>query len=236
MSYFLGEFIGTAALLLLGSGVVANCLLAKTKGNQGGLIVITVAWGIAVFTGVYISTQLGGKGHLNPAVSLSQACLGNISWQDLPFYILAQVSGAFTGAVINWLAYRQHFDATTDGSAQLAVFCTSPAIQSPVHNILTEAIGTFMLVFGALYIAPSAVKLGALDAFPVALLVMGIGMSLGGPTGYAINPARDFGPRLAHFLLPIAHKKSSEWTYSWIPVLGPILGGWAAAQVFLLLQ
>lgn len=232
MEIFWGEFIGTMILILLGNGVVANIVLQKTNGHNAGWIVITVAWGIAVFTGVYVSNQLGGSGHLNPVVSLTQAMLGNIPWDSLAAYMLAQFAGAFSGAVLTWVTYRMHFHATEDANAKLGVFCTAPAIRNTAANLVTEMIGTFVLIFGALMIAPSSVKLGALDAFPVALLVMGIGLSLGGPTGYAINPARDLGPRIAHFILPIPHKRDSDWGYAWIPVIGPILGGLVAVGLF----
>jgi glycerol uptake facilitator protein len=224
MTAFWGEFIGTLLLILLGDGVVANVVLSKTKGNNGGLIAITFGWAMAVFVGVYASVELGGSGHLNPAVTLAMATLGSFPESDVALYIAAQLSGAFSGAVVVWLAYRQHFASTSDSDTQLAVFSTAPAIRSKIHNLLTEIIGTFVLVFGALLMAKSEVKLGALDALPVALLVLGIGLSLGGPTGYAINPARDLGPRIAHFLLPIPQKRDSDWSYAWVPVLGPIVG------------
>lgn len=232
MTAFWGEFIGTMLLILLGNGVVANVLLAKTKGNNGGLIAITIGWGIAVFTGVYASNELGGSGHLNPVVTLTQAFLGNITWTDTLFYTTAQFAGAITGSILVWLAYRQHYESTTDPDLIRATFCNTPAISHPLNNLITEAIGTFLLTFGALLIAPSEVKLGALDALPVALLVIGIGLSLGGPTGYAINPARDLGPRIAHYFLPITHKKDSGWSYAWIPVAGPLLGGVIALIIY----
>ena len=236
MEAIMGEFIGTLLLLILGEGVVANVLLNKTTGQNSGWIVITLGWGIAVFVGVYSSTALGGNGHLNPAVSISQAILGNITTEQAVFFILAQFAGAFLASVIVWLSYMQHFDATESADTKLSVFCTSPAIKSPIHNIFTETVGTFLLVFGALLIAPSAVKLGALDALPVALLVLGIGLSLGGPTGYAINPARDLGPRIVHAVLPIKNKRDSNWGYAWIPVAGPMIGGLLAANLYLLLK
>jgi glycerol uptake facilitator protein len=233
MSPFLSEFIGTAMLLLLGNGVVANVLLTKTKGNNSGLIVIAFAWAVAVFVGVYIATASGG--HLNPAVTIADAVKSG-DWSKLPIYIPAQMLGAMCGSFLMWLAYRQHFDATTDADLQLAVFCTGPAIRSTANNLITEIIGTFVLVFGAFSISgakmnDTAFSLGALDALPVALLVLGIGLSLGGPTGYAINPARDLGPRIMHFILPIKNKRNSDWGYSWIPVLGPVVGAVVAALV-----
>jgi glycerol uptake facilitator protein len=235
MHPFLGEFIGTAILIILGDGVVANVVLNKTKGNNSGLIVIAFGWAIAVFTGIFVASHFS-KAHLNPAFTLAAAYVGNgFNWADVPVYIGGQLTGAMTGAAIVWLAYKLHFVATPDKDSKLAVFCTSPAIRSTPNNIITEMIGTFVLVFAALYIAAPATTLGALDALPVALVVLGIGLSLGGPTGYAINPARDFGPRLMHFILPIPGKRDSDWSYSWIPVLGPFMGGLLAAIVFKLL-
>ncbi|MCC6290424.1 MAG: aquaporin family protein [Chitinophagaceae bacterium] len=235
MSNFTGEFIGTALLIVLGDGIVANALLDKTKGNNGGLISITFGWAIAVFTGVYTSVTLGGSGHLNPAVTLAMASINQISSDLILPYILAQLAGAFTGAVIVWLAYKNHFDSTTNSDYKLAVFCTGPAIKNPFFNTLTEIVGTFVLVFGALLMSKPEHSLGTLDALPVGLLVLGIGLSLGGPTGYAINPARDLAPRIAHFILPIPNKRDSDWSYSWVPVIGPIIGALIAAFLFKLL-
>jgi glycerol uptake facilitator protein len=232
MSPFLGEFIGTALLIIMGGGVVANVVLSKTKGQNSGWIVITFGWGMAVFLGVYASNSLGGSGHLNPAVTIGLAAFGDFDPSLLGTYLAAQFGGAFTGAVIVWVAYKQHFDETTDKDLKLAVFSTAPAIRNPLYNLITEIIGTFILLFGALTMSKSAATLGALDALPVALLVLGIGLSLGGPTGYAINPARDLGPRIAHFVLPIAEKRNSDWSYSWIPVAGPIIGGLIAAFLY----
>ena len=229
---FLGEFIGTALLIILGNGVVANVVLNKTKGNNCGWIVITFGWAMAVFLGVFASVKLGGSGHLNPAVSLAFAAFADFDPNLLITYVIAQFAGAFTGAIVVWIAYKQHFDATPDGDAKLAVFCTGPAIRNPFYNILTELIGTFILVFGALSFSQPATSLGTLNALPVALVVLGIGLALGGPTGYAINPARDLGPRLAHALLPIPAKRNSDWGYSWIPVMGPIIGALLAAYVY----
>ena len=235
MSPFIGEFIGTALLIILGDGVVANVVLNKTKGNNSGWIVITFGWAMAVFIGVYASTHFGGSGHLNPAVTLALALFGDFDSSLIGTYIAAQFAGAIAGALIVWLAYKQHFDETENKDLKLAVFCTGPAIRHPLFNLLTEIIGTFVLVFGALSMSKSAQTLGALDALPVGLLVLAIGLSLGGPTGYAINPARDLGPRIAHFILPIKNKRDSDWSYSWIPVIGPVIGGMAAAWVFKLL-
>ena len=236
MSPFLGEFTGTMLLIIMGDGVVANVVLNKTKGNNSGWIVITFGWAMAVFLGVYASTSLGGSGHLNPAVTIAMAAF-NPGFDPLllPIYIAAQFAGAITGAIIVWLAYKQHFDETDDKDGKLAVFCTAPAIRNPLFNLLTEMIGTFVLVLGALAMSKPASTLGTLDALPVALLILGIGLSLGGPTGYAINPARDLGPRIAHFILPIKNKRDSDWGYSWIPVVGPIIGGLLAAYLFKLI-
>ena len=234
MSPFLGEFIGTMLLIIMGDGVVANVVLNKTKGNNSGWIVITIGWAMAVFLGVYASNKLGGDGHLNPAVTIAMTAFNNFDYSLLLTYIAAQFSGAIVGAIVVWLAYKQHFDETADGNAKLAVFSTGPAIRNTPHNLITEIIGTFVLVFGAMAMSqpPTFVTL---DALPVALLILGIGLSLGGPTGYAINPARDLGPRIAHFILPIKNKRDSDWGYSWIPVVGPILGALLAAYLFKLI-
>lgn len=231
MSPFIAEITGTAILIILGGGVVANVLLDKTKGNNGGLIAITFGWAIGVFTGVYATAAASG-GHLNPAVTIALAVEGSFSWALVPVYLLAQFIGAMLGAVIVWLSYRQHFDETRDANSKLAVFCTAPAIRNPFYNTITEIVGTFVLVLGALLLSKPDMKLGALDALPIALLVLGIGLSLGGPTGYAINPARDLGPRIIHALLPIKNKRDSDWGYAWVPVVGPITGGILAALVF----
>jgi glycerol uptake facilitator protein len=232
MSSFLGEFIGTALLIILGAGVVANVVLSKTKGQNSGWIVITFGWAMAVFVGVFASTTLGGSGHLNPAVTIALAMFGDFDLSLLTTYLAAQFGGAFTGAIVAWLAYKQHFDETSDKELKLAVFCTAPAIGNPFYNLITEIIGTFVLLFGALTMSKPTDALGTLNALPVALLVLGIGISLGGPTGYAINPARDLGPRIAHFILPIEGKKDSDWGYAWIPVVGPITGAILAALLF----
>lgn len=232
MHAFLGEFIGTALLVILGDGVVANVVLSKTKGNNSGLIVIAFGWAIAVFVGIFVASHFS-KAHLNPAFTLATAYIGNgFGWSDVPEYIGGQLSGAMAGALLVWLSYKLHFNATQDADAKLAVFCTSPAIRSTPNNLITEMVATFVLVFSALYIASPASTLGALDALPVALVVLGIGVSLGGPTGYAINPARDLGPRIMHFFLPIPGKRDSDWSYAWIPVAGPIMGGLLAAIAF----
>jgi glycerol uptake facilitator protein len=211
-------------------------VLNKTKGQNSGWIVITIGWAMAVFLGVYASLHFGGSGHLNPAFTLAVAAFGDFKEELILPFITGQFAGAITGATLVWLAYKQHFEETSDKDLKLAVFCNAPAIRNTAHNLMTEVIGTFILVFGALSISPAAgSSLGTLDALPVALLVLGIGLSLGGPTGYAINPARDLGPRIAHFLLPIAGKRDSDWGYSLIPVLGPVAGGMLAAWVVSLL-
>lgn len=228
----LGEFIGTALLLMLGIGVVANVVLNKTKGQNAGWIVITFGWSMAVFVGVYASTSIGGSGHLNPAVTLGLFAFDGFDAMYVLPYVLAQLAGAFTGAVIAWLSYKQHFDASNDAALKLAVFCTAPAIRNPVYNLITEVTGTFVLLFGALLMSKPVNSMGALDALPVGLLVLSIGLSLGGPTGYAINPARDLAPRVAHALLPIKGKGGSDWSYAWIPIMGPIAGALFAAWLY----
>jgi len=234
MTQFTSELIGTALLIILGDGVVANVVLSKTKGNNGGLIAITFGWSMAVFVGVYVSAAASGA-NLNPAVTVALAYAGKIGWNEVPTYIAAQMLGAMLGAFLVWLAYKQHFDETTDGSTQLAVFCTAPAIRNTGWNLITEMIGTFILVLGASLLSKPESNAGSLGALPVGLLVLAIGLSLGGPTGYAINPARDLGPRIAHFILPIKNKRDSDWSYSWIPVVGPIVGALIAAYVFKML-
>lgn len=235
MSVYFAEFMGTFLLITVGAAINANVVLAQTKGHNSGWTVITIGWGIAVFLGVYTATAMGGSGHLNPAVSIGLAAFGGLDSALLAGYVVAQIAGAFAGAVVAWLAFLKHFDATDDEGAILAVFSTAPAIRHRPANLMTEAIGTFVLVLGALSASAPESSLGALDALPVALLVMGIGMGLGGPTGYAINPARDLGPRIAHQLLPIAHKGSSDWSYSWVPIVGPVIGGLLGAGVHTLL-
>lgn len=234
MNNFLFELIGTAFLILLGNGVVANVVLTKTYGHNSGWIVISFGWAIAVFVGVYVSAAHSGA-HLNPAVTLALATANKFDWALVPVQIAGQFCGAMTGALLVWITYKKHFDETTDAGMIQAVFCTAPAIKHTPYNLASEIIGTFALVFGVFYITGADVKLGALDALPVALLVLGIGLSLGGATGYAINPARDLGPRIMHFILPIKHKGNSGWDYSWIPVVGPVIGGVLAALVFKML-
>lgn len=223
ISPFFGELIGTMFLIILGDGVVANVLLGKSKGNNSGWIVITTGWAFAVMVGVFVSTAFGGNGHLNPAVTIGFAVANN-DWSQVPTFIAAQMIGAFLGGIIVFVTYFQHWGETPDPGLKLAVFSTGPAIRSVVWNNLTEIIGTFVLVMGAAAISPAGPVAG-LGPFLVAGLVWGIGLSLGGPTGYAINPARDLGPRIAHAILPIPGKGGSDWGYSWIPVVGPIIGG-----------
>lgn len=235
MNAYIAELIGTAFLILLGDGVVANVLLKKTKGINSGWIVITFGWAIAVYVGVYMTASFSG-GHLNPAVTIGLALAGKFSWNQVVPYIVCQIIGAMLGAFLSWLSYKKHYDEPNDPELVLMTFCTAPAIRSVVHNAVTEIIGTFVLIFGVLYIAKPEVGLGALDALPVALLVLGIGLSLGGPTGYAINPARDLGPRIMHALLPIPGKGPSDWKYSWVPFFAPIVGGVLAAVVYLAIK
>lgn len=232
MQIFLSEFIGTALMLLFGGGVVANVLLEKSKGQNAGWLVITLGWAMAVFIGVYSSLHFNGQGHLNPAVTIAFALIHKIQTADILPFIAGQFSGAMCGATLVWLFYRGHFTETTNADLKLAVFCTAPALRQSANNVMAEVIGTFALVFCALCISPAATKLGSLDALPVSFLVLGIGLCLGGPTGYGINPARDLGPRIVHFILPIPGKRDSDWSYSWIPVLGPIAGGALAALCY----
>lgn len=234
MTPFFGELIGTGMIIILGQGVVANVVLPKSKGQNGGWIVISFGWAIGVFVGVYCSAA-ASKAHLNPAVTLAFAFLGKFPWALVPTYIAAQLLGAMIGSLLAWLAYRGHYGQPGDPDAKLATFCTGPAIRHPLDNLITEIIGTFVLILGVLYIASPSSSLGALDALPVALLVLGIGLSLGGPTGYAINPARDLGPRIMHTLLPIPGKRDSDWGYAWVPIVGPIVGSLLAAMVFKML-
>lgn len=235
MNVFTGEIVGTFLLILLGNGVVANVILNKTKGQGAGWLVITFGWAMAVFVGVFVASKASGA-HLNPAVTLALALLGKITWSVVPEYVGGQMVGAMLGSVAVWAAYRQHFAVTDDTGIKQAVFCTAPAISNPFYNLLTEIIATFALIFGVLYIIAPSNSLGALDALPVALLVLGVGLSLGGPTGYAINPARDLGPRIMHAILPIGKKGDSNWRYAWIPVVGPLIGATIAAFVFMALR
>jgi len=233
MNAFFAEFFGTAIILVFGSGVVANVVLDKTKGNNSGWIVITFGWAVGVFTGVLIAAPYSGA-HLNPAVTLALVLAHKFSVDLLPLYVSAQLLGAMFGSFLVWLAYKKHFDATQDSDSKLAVFVTAPNIRSYWYNVVTEAIGTYVLALAVLYMAKPEVGLGALNALPVAIVVLGLGLSIGGPTGYAINPARDLGPRIVHFLLPIKGKRDSDWKYAWVPILGPLAGASLAAGMFLL--
>ncbi|GMR24058.1 MAG: MIP/aquaporin family protein [Acidobacteriota bacterium] len=228
MSTFIAEIVGTAVLVLLGNGVVANALLKRTKGEGSGWLVIATAWGTAVFVAVAIVAPISGA-HINPAVTLGLAVAGNFAWTDVPAYWTAQMLGAILGATLVWLMYRQHYELTDDKDAKLATFCTAPAISSPLDNFFSEVLGTFILVLAVLKMSAPSMGLGAMDALPVGLVVLIVGLALGGTTGYAINPARDLGPRIAHALLPIPSKRDSDWPYAWIPVLGPLSGGLLAA-------
>jgi glycerol uptake facilitator protein len=231
MTALVAEFTGTAILLILGNGVVANVVLNKTKGNNGGLIAITLGWAMAVFVAVFISANASGA-HLNPAVTLALAIAGKFEWALVPGYCLAQLLGAMLGAAIVWLAYRQHFDATEDASTKLAVFSTSASIRSNTDNFIAELVATAVFVIGVLFITGPTQSLGSINAIPVAFLVLAIGLSLGGPTGYAINPARDLGPRIMHALLPIKNKGNSDWGYAWLPVIAPMAGAALGALLF----
>lgn len=243
MTPFIAEILGTMVMILLGNGVVANVSLKGTNGNNSGWIVISTAWAFAVFAGVIIAGPASGA-HLNPIVTLGLALIGKFSWNLVPVYITAQMIGAMSGALLVWLSYKDHFTATEDEGAKLACFSTGPAIKNNFSNIMSETIATFILIFSIFYIAgPSlsitndssaTIGLGTIGALPVAIVVWAIGLSLGGTTGYAINPARDLGPRIMHSILPI--KGSSNWSYAWIPILGPILGSCLAAGLYLLLN
>lgn len=234
MSPFLGEFIGTAILVLLGNGVVANVLLAKSKGQNSGWIVIATGWAFAVMVGVFAAGAFGSPdAHLNPAVTVWDAIVtGN--YAKLPVYLAAQFSGAAVGAVLVYLQYLPHWKETPEAGFKLACFCTAPAIRNTVGNIISEIIGTVVLLVGvgAIFAKSGSPLAGGIGPFLVGALVWGIGLSLGGPTGYAINPARDLAPRIVHAILPIPGKGDSDWSYSWIPVLGPIIGSAVAAALF----
>jgi glycerol uptake facilitator protein len=232
LSIFGAEVIGTALLILLGNGVVACVLLNLSKGQNSGWIVITFGWGMAVMVAVFAVGQFSGA-HLNPAVTLGFAIAGNIEWSDVPEYFAGEFVGAFIGATLVWLAYLDHWKETEDPGLKLACFSTAPAIRNTVSNVITEIIGTFVLVFGVLaFFANEATAATGLGGLIVGLLVFSIGLSLGGPTGYAINPARDLGPRIMHAILPIAGKGSSDWGYAWIPVVAPLIGGALGAGAF----
>jgi len=237
MSPILGEFLGTALLIVLGDGVVANVVLQRSKGENSGWIVITAGWAAGVTIAVYCVNAVSGA-HLNPAVTIALATTGVFDWAKVPMYIAAQIAGGFFGAVIVWLAYLPHFKATPDPVSKLAVFSTTPAIRQPGANLVAEIIGGFTLVLALLAVispgnfVPGSDLAKGFAPLLVGVIVMSIGLSLGGPTGYAINPARDLGPRIAHAVLPIAGKGSSDWAYAWIPIVGPTIGGVLGALVY----
>jgi len=241
MSPYLAEFIGTALLVLFGNGVVANVVLARTKGNNGGWIVITAGWGLAVFIGAFCSAPFSGA-HLNPAVTVAMAIAGKLETAKVAGYIVAQMLGAIAGGALVFFYYREHFKASSDADGKLACFCTAPNIRNLPQAFFCEAIGTFSLILPIFLMTdvefkwpvgtqqvPVVVGLGSLGLVPVAMLVFAIGLSLGGTTGYAINPARDLGPRLAHAFLPVPGKRDSDWAYAWVPVAGPLVGAALAA-------
>jgi glycerol uptake facilitator protein len=228
MSPWLAEFVGTALLVLLGNGVVANVILQKTKGNGSGLVVIALGWGMAVFIAVLCTAAASGA-HLNPSVTVALAVAGKFPWADVPGYVAMQMLGGMMGAFLVWVVYQKHFEATPDGDTKLAVFCTGPAIRGTFGSLASEVIATFVLIFAVLNMVASDTGLGAISALPVGLVVLGIGVSLGGTTGYAMSAARDLGPRIMHALLPISGKRDSDWRYAWVPVVGPLLGAVLAA-------
>ena len=242
MSQFAAEMIGTFFLILLGNGVVANVVLTGTKGNNSGWIVITTGWALGVFVAVVIAAPFSGA-HLNPAVTLALAIAQKFDWELVPLYVMAQFVGAMLGTTVVWLMYKDHFTETKDVGLKAAAFCTAPAIKNNSSNFISEVVGTFVLIFLIFYFTnaemgsdKTPIGLGSLGALPVAFLVWAIGLSLGGTTGYAINPARDLGPRIMHALLPIAGKGSSNWSYSWVPVVGPLVGSTCAALLYLWLK
>jgi len=242
MNPLIAEFIGTTVLILLGNGVVANVLLKNTKGNDSGWIVITTGWALAVFAGVIIAGPYSGA-HLNPAVTIGLAIGGKFAWADVPGFVLAQLLGAMAGAFLVYLMYRDHFNETKAPGLEAACFYTSPAIYNPKLNVLSEVLGTFVLILAVFYItggelgeAKTPIGLGSIGAIPVAFIVWAIGLSLGGTTGYAINPVRDLGPRIMHTLLPLKNKNKEDWKYFWVPVIGPIIGCAAAAALYLVLS
>lgn len=245
MTEFIAEIIGTMLLILLGGGVVANVVLKQTKGHNSGWIVISFGWGFAVFVAVAVTGPFSGA-HINPAVTIGLAIGGLFPWAKAGIYIAGQMIGAALGAFLVWITYHDHFKATDDKGGILAIFSTGPAIRNYKNNFITEVVGTFVLVFAVFYLAGPTfhsndfkdveIGLGSIGAIPVAFLVTVIGLSLGGPTGYAINPARDLGPRIMHAILPIRNKGGSDWAYSWVPIFAPIVGAAIAAGLFLYLQ
>ena len=230
-SMYMAEFLGTLILILLGGGVVANVSLVKSKAKDAGWIVVATAWGFAVSIAAYTTGWVSGA-HLNPALTIGFAAIGNIPWSLVPGYIIAQILGAIAGATLVFLAFRDHFIETDDPDVKLGIFCTSPAIKNHKWNIVTEIIGTAILVLGILGINNGNNEVGPLSALLAGILVWAIGLSLGGPTGYAINPARDLGPRIAHALLPIPGKRDSDWGYAFVPIVGPIIGGVLGAFIY----
>jgi glycerol uptake facilitator protein len=243
MTPFIAEILGTAILILLGGGVVASCVLKETKSSGSGWIVITTGWALAVFIGVFVAAPYSGA-HINPAVTLALALEGSFPWNDVPVYILAQLIGAMIGSGTVYALFKDHFDASDDAAGKRAIFCTDPAISNTFRNLLSEIVGTFVLIIAVFYITGAEIQsengvpvgLGAVGAIPIAFVVWSIGLSLGGLTGYAINPARDLGPRIMHFLLPIKGKTHSNWSYSWIPVIGPFIGAALATLLHLMLS
>jgi glycerol uptake facilitator protein len=242
MNPIVAEFIGTMVLILLGNGVVANVVLKDTKGNNSGWMVITTGWALAVFTGVVIAGPYSGA-HLNPAVTVGLAIAGKFAWSRVPMFIVAQLLGAMLGSFLVWVMYKDHFVATKEGGLKCAAFYTAPAIKNTKLNFISELLGTFVLLLAVFYITngelgteKTPVGLGSIGAIPVAFIVWSIGLSLGGTTGYAINPARDLGPRIVHSLLPIKDKNKNDWKYAWIPVSGPIAGATVAAVLYLILN
>lgn len=245
MTPLIAEFIGTTLLVIFGNGVVANVVLSRTKGGNSGWIVITIGWAMAVFVGVFCSQAASGA-HLNPAVTLAVAAAGNLAWSQVAGYMAAQILGGVVGGALVFLFYREHFKVTDDAGGKLACFCTAPNIRNIPQALFCEVFGTFVLILPIFLMTPASFKspgtgevilgMGTLGAIPVALLVLAIGLSLGGTTGYAINPARDLGPRIAHALLPVPGKQGSDWSYAWVPVVGPLAGGLLATMVHSLLK
>lgn len=243
MNPLVAEYLGTFILILMGTGVCANSSLQDTFAKGADWVLITFGWGMGVYLGVIVAGPSSGA-HLNPAVSIGLAVAGKFAWADVPFYCLAQLLGAMSGAFLTWLLFADHYNRTNDAGTIKGTFCTSPAIKNTPRNVLSEVVGTFVLIFVVLFIAGPEIKLlgvdvvkiglGSVGALPVALLVVAIGMSLGGLTGYAINPVRDLGPRIIHSLVPIKFKGTSDWGYAWIPVVGPVLGAVIAAAVYLI--
>lgn len=244
MNVYLAEFIGTTILILLGNGVVANVVLKGTKGNGSGWMVITTAWALAVFIGVVVAGPYSGA-HLNPIVTLGLAIGKGFPWALVPGYIVAQILGAMVGSFIVWVMYKDYFDATDDQGLKAAPFATAPAIRNYTSNLISEIVGTFVLIFVIFYFTDASmgpidkttpIGLGSLGAIPVAFLVWVIGLGLGGTTGYAINPARDLGPRIIHSIIPMKGKGTSDWAYAWVPIVGPIIGSVLAAVAYLSLN